>query len=64
MGGIPVKELLSKAIVGVQKVPYRVLELQLAAGGSLVIFVVFYALQVRLSRLEGMRDDMMNFEAV
>ena len=57
-------EKLSKAMVKENIVPDRVLELQLAAGGSLVIFVVFYALQVRLSRLEGMRDDVMNFEAV
>ena len=54
-------EKLSKAMVKENIVPDRVLELQLAAGGSLVIFVVFYALQVRLSRLEGMRDDVMNY---
>ncbi len=54
-------EKLSKAMVEENIVSDKVLDVKLAVGGSLVIFVVFYALQVRLSRLEGMRDDVMNY---
>ncbi len=48
MGGIPVKEKFSKAMVGLNRATDRVLELKLAVGSSLIIFVVVYAPQVRI----------------
>ncbi len=52
---IPVKELLSKAVVGVNQVSDRVLELQLAVVGRFIIFLVVYAPKVELTRLKRIR---------
>ena len=47
------KELLSKAVVGLNRVTDRVLELKLAVGESLIIFVVVYAPQVRMKSVKS-----------
>ncbi len=50
--GIAVKEELAKAVLGINRVSDRMMELKLTIGDSLVSFVVVYVPQVGLSQAE------------